>query len=241
MYRRTFFKYATYSSIATGSNLVFAKVADAYNYNYLLSRDAKSDKVFQNFIALNIARDVSANLPPETGDSVIQVVSSLQKEFSSRRFNENPTPFARRLGNPETPLWGRQRTENLGPNPGFGTVQLRQNIPSSVAFTGSTTAGIQTGTKILAKDEGMNPQELDGLLIPVGEGFADWGTWEGDVDPKDGTLRSAFSYSSYPTRLGEVLRTYEIKKPGKGGFGEINLKVDSFRRKQTFKIRVDFQ
>lgn len=241
MKRRQFIKKLSYSGIATGSTLAFAKVADAYNYNYLLSYDAKSDVVFKNFIALNIAQGAKKTLPPETDKQVIQVVSSLEKEFTERKFNENQTPFAQRLGNPNAPIWGQQRREKLGPNPGFGTVQSRQNIPSSVAFTGSTTAGIQTGMKILDKDANLNALELDGLLVPVREGFADWGTWEGDVNPNTGELDSALSYSSYETRLGEVLRTYEVKKPGPGGFGEIMLQVDAPRRKRTFKIRVDFK
>lgn len=239
MDRRSFLKHITFGGIATGSSMVFAKVADAYNYNYLLSRNAKSDVVFKNFLALNVARDSSVKLPSETGERTIQVVSSLQNEFTNRGFNDNPTPFAKRLGNPKIPLWGRQRTESLGPNPGFGTVQIQQNIPSPIAFTGSTTAGIQTGMGILAKDENLNPDKLDGLLLPVKEGFADWGTWMGEVNPKTGES-SPLSYSSYVTRFGEVLRIYEVKKPGRGGFGEITLKVDSFRRKRTFKIRVDF-
>jgi len=241
MKRRQFIKQIAYGGIATTSTIAFAKVAEAYNYNYLLSHDAKSDFVFKNFIALNVAQDVRKTLPPETDKQVIEVVSSLKKEFNERNFTENQTLFSNRLGDPNAPLWGQQKTEKLGPNPGFGTVQLLRNVSSSIAFTGSTTAGIQTGMKILAKDANINAIELDGLFIPVRESFADWGTWDGDVNPNTGELESLLSHSSYETKLGEVFRTYKVVKPGPGGFGEIMMQVDALRRKRTFKIRVDFK
>jgi hypothetical protein len=238
--RRQFIKYATVGSLSTGMNLAFAKVSHSFSYSYLLSRDARSDAVFRNLVSLDIARNVSNDLSPEVNVAVAQVVADVQQEFTGRDFNVNPTPFSQRLGNVNHPLWGRQRTEALGPNPGFGTIQTFRNIPSSVAFTGSTTAGIETSMRILTADENADPVELDGLLIPTRERFADWGSWEGEVDPNTGQVINPFSFATYETRLGDVLRTYEVKEPGRGGFGEIRLTVDSFRSRRMFTIRVDF-
>lgn len=196
--------------------------------------------MFRNFIALNVARNVSDQLSPEANAAVVQTVSVVQQEFAARDFNSNSTPFAQRLGNVNNPLWGRQRLEALGPNPGFGTVQTFRNVPNPIAFTGATTAGIDTGMRILAADEAANPAELDGLLVPTRERFADWGSWAGEVNPVTGQIINTLSVATYETRLGEVLRTYEIKQPGPGGFGEITLTVNSFRSRRRFVIRVDF-
>lgn len=240
--RRTFIKTVLGgASFATSSGIFFPKPANSYSMNYLLSQDGKVDPIFKNFLLAQIARNPSTKLPTDTAPAVISIVKSVQNEFTQRDFTQNQTPFAQRLGNLNNPLWGRQRQENVGPNPGFGTVQIDGNAVSSITFTGSTTVGINGAIQALGKDEHRSPSELDDALIPVRQQFEDWGTWSGDVNPntKQG---SGTSITTYETRSGEVSRFYEVKEPGPGGFGVIKFIIDAGPQfKSSFVITVNFK
>ncbi|NEO85696.1 MAG: hypothetical protein F6J87_15810 [Spirulina sp. SIO3F2] len=144
------------------------------------------------------------------------------------------------MNNSRNLLWGRQRQEQLGPNAGFGTIQIVSNRVSAISFTGSTTAGIDRAIEILRTDEHLEPTVLDYALIPVEEQFEDWGTWAGDVNPSTGEV-STSSLARYRTRYGHVIRKYELIEPGPGGFGMIDFIIDGGRRvKSRIKIRVGF-
>ena len=60
--------------------------------------------------------------------------------------------------------------------------------------------------------------------MPWRVNFEDWATWEGDKDPTIGR-RANVSLANYRTRLGEVIRRYELLEPGKNGLGKITLIV----------------
>ncbi|NET36614.1 MAG: hypothetical protein F6K19_32065 [Cyanothece sp. SIO1E1] len=159
----------------------------------------------------------------------------------AQNFTDNPTPFSQRLGNVNNPLWGQQRQESLGPNPGFGTVQVQRNRVQAIAFTGSTTAGIDSAIQILGTDNSLEATELDNALIPVREQFEDWGTWAGDVNPRTGEIISTTSLTAYETRYGSVLRRYTVEEPGSGGFGIVRLDIRGGRFVNSrIQIRVDF-
>lgn len=242
MRRRKFIKSAAYgaASLAVNSGtFFFPKPANAYSINYLLSKDGLSDAVFRNFLQASVADDPSETIP-SSDSAIILAVETTQQEFTARDFNDNPTPFAKRLNSPNNPLWGRQRKEEVGPNPGFGTVQIVRNRASAISFTGSTTAGIDTAIQVLGTDENLDPRVLDYSLIPVEEQFEDWGSWAGDVNPRTGEVSSS-SLTRYGTRYGHVIRQYEVVEPGPGGFGIIRLFVNGGSRvKSNFEIRVDF-
>ncbi|MEL6129988.1 MAG: hypothetical protein AAFR30_08785, partial [Cyanobacteria bacterium J06628_4] len=150
------------------------------------------------------------------------------------------TPFTQRLGNVNNPLWGQQRNEALGPNPGFGTIQVQRNRVLAITFTGSTTAGIDRAALILA-DRGYTSSEIDNAVIPVRERFEDWGTWAGDVDPETGAIISTTSLTNYETRYGSVLRRYTVEEPGPGGFGIIRFDIRGGQRiNERIRIEVKF-
>ncbi|MEM6254633.1 MAG: hypothetical protein AAF821_17100 [Cyanobacteria bacterium P01_D01_bin.156] len=227
------------SVIASSRSFFFPKPASAYSINYLLSKDGLSDAVLQNFLTASIATNTSDSIP-SADSAIISAVEATQEEFTNRAFNENSTPFAQRLQNPNNPLWGRQRREEVGPNPGFGTVQIANNRVSAISFTGSTTAGIDSAIRILGADEKLNPIVLDYSLIPVEQQFEDWGTWGGDVNPRTGEISSS-SVTRYGTRYGHVIRQYQVVEPGPGGFGMITFFVDGGSRvKSRIEVRVDF-
>ncbi|MGJ5673172.1 MAG: twin-arginine translocation signal domain-containing protein [Nostochopsis sp.] len=240
--RRSFIKTVTLggTSFAASSGIFFPKPANSYSTNYVLSRDGKADGIFRNFVDAEIARKPSPTLPADTDPAIVSTVKSVQNKFTQRAYTQKQTPFGLRRDGVNSPLWGRQKQEDVGPNSGFGTVQIVENYVTPIAFTGATTAGIDKAIQVLGKDQRLSALELDNALIPVREQFEDWGTWLGDIDPKTGQILGT-SLASYETRSGSVTRRYEVIKPGRGGFGEITLFVDAGGEfKSNLKIRVDF-
>ena len=240
--RRKFIRNAAAgtAAFAGGSGIFFPKPAISASINYLLSADGPSDAVLRTLTKSNIAQDSSATLPPTTEPAIVRAVESVQTRFTADAFTENQTPFTKRLGNVNNPLWGQQRNEALGPNPGFGTVQIQRNRVDPITFTGSTTAGIDRAILLLT-DENYTASELDNALIPVQERFEDWGTWAGDVDPNTGEIISTTSLTNYETRFGSVLRRYTVEEPGPGGFGIIRFDIRGGQRLNArVEIRVDF-
>ena len=239
--RRKFIKTAALggASVAGSSGIFFPKPANAYSINYLLSLDGRSDAVFNNFLQTNIARNVSDTVMTDN-NAVRAAVQSTQQQFNDRAFNDNPTPFAQRLGNPNTPIWGRQRQEEVGPNPGFGTVQIVRNLAKPIAFTGSTTAGIDRAVLILKGDEKLNPLEVDNALIPLEEEFEDFGTWLGDIDARTGQPTGS-SLTRYGTSYGHVIKQYSVLEEGPEGRGVIIFDVFGGNTvRTTIRINVDF-
>ena len=243
--RRKFLKNAAIGGstliAASSRSFFFPKPATSYgSINYVLSVNGTSGAVFNNFVSANVARNISSNIPTDNR-AVVAAVQNNQQEFTNRQFNQNPTPYAQRLSNPNTPVWGRQRQEDVGPNPGFGTVQIANNRATAIAFTGSTTAGIDTAIQALGADEHIDPLALDSSLIPVEQQFEDWGSWGGDVDPRTGQIISSTSLTRYATRYGHVIRRYQVVEPGPGGFGIISFSIDGGREvKSNLEVRVSF-
>lgn len=228
------------AAFAGGSGIFFPKPAISASINYLLSKDGPSDAVLRTLTTSNIAQGASETLPPMTDPAIVRVVQDVQTRFVQDNFTDNQTPFTKRLGNVNNPLWGQQRNETLGPNPGFGTVQIRRNRAEPIAFTGSTTAGIDRAILILS-DEQYQADELDNALMPVRERFEDWGTWAGDVDPSTGEIINTTSLTNYETRFGSVLRRYTVEEPGPGGFGIIRFDIRGGQRiNARIEVRVDF-
>ena len=232
MKRREFLTTAfSGASVAVGSGILFPKPAISYtSLNYVLSVDVqktKSNLIFNRFLNYSIASGSSKLLPEETDPAIKFAVGEIEHEFSDRQYVENRTPFTKVLNNVNHPIWGQQKQEKLGPNPGFGTVQVVRNRVSSIAFTGATSAGIDRAIKALAEDQKLTPAQLEGVLIPIGEKYEDWASWEGEVHPKTGELLGNRSIAQYVTRFGEVTRLYKLQEPGKEGFGEITFYINA--------------
>ena len=228
--RRTFLRNTIAGvTVASSPGIFFPKPANSSTLSYLLSLQGTSRAVFNTFVASNISQNVSATLPPATEPAIVRKVETVQQNLQANGFVLNQTPFSQRLGNVNRPLWGKQRNDDLGPNPGFGTIQIRRSEILPISFTGSTTVGIDGAIKILM-DAGYDPEDLDNALLPVREGFEDWGTWYGDADPVSGEIVSTISRTSYETRLGSVSRRYEIVEPGKDGFGVIRMDIRGGQR-----------
>lgn len=240
--RRKFIRNTVAGTAAlTGSSgIFFPKPGNTSNLNYLLSAVGTSTAVYNTLVASNIARNSSQTLPPMTEPAIVNTVQNVQERLIEDGYTLNPTPFSQRLGNPNSPIWGKQRNDNLGPNPGFGTVQIQRNEVLPISFTGSTTVGIDGAIKILS-DSNYTAEELDNALLPVRARFEDWGSWDGDVEPKTGELISTISTTNYETRYGSVLRVYEVQEPGSGGFGLIRFDIRGGQRvNERVYVRIQF-
>ncbi len=234
--RRQFTKLAVFGGIsATTCGIFFPKPAESFALDFLVSNKTVQN-VFKDLLVYTGARVIDSILPERTNQRTRSVVESADREFVKRNYTEDKTPFAG-FGE-EDLLWGRQRGEELGPNPGFAIVDP-SNSNSVAQFTGSTTVGIDGAMKILA-DQKLSPNEIQASLIPWRVEFEDWGTWEGDKDPFIGKNPNV-SLASYRTRIGQVIRRYELLEPGKGGLGQIRLIVEAANQpKRVITTQVRF-
>lgn len=212
------------ASFATTSSFFFPRPAETYNLDDFQLSQATSGNIFNSILNFTDLQSLGNTLPPI--DSAIEAtVQITEDEFVRREFVQGKTPFAQaNLGFEAGVLWGRQKQEVLGPNPGFATAQKIQGEPIRTAFSGSTTVGLHGAVQIL-NDENLSPSDISRFIIPTRVQFEDWGTWEGDAAP--GSEPTQSSVTNYRTRTGEVTRFYELKEPGPGGFGIIHVVIES--------------
>lgn len=223
--RRKFIRNAAAGTVVVSSpGIFFPKPAITSSINYRLKQNATSTAVFNTLQKASITRNSSRILPPATDPEVVYSFGLTQERLVEKSFDTNETLFTQRLGNLNAPLQGRQRNESLGPNPGFGSVQVKNNFIIPITFTGATTAGIDVAIQQLL-DEGYIPEEIDNALMPLESLFDDLGSWEGDINPETGEIIQRASITEYETRYGSVLRRYEVIDPTPDGFGQIKFEI----------------
>jgi hypothetical protein len=226
------------ASFVTASNIFFPKPAESYSLDFQLSK-ATSGNIFGKFLSYTDIQSIGKALPLNN-QTIISTVQFTEGEFIRREFTQGKTPFANTdLSVATGVLWGRQKGETLGPNAGFATAQIDYNgEPSRSAFSGSTTVGLYGTVQILAAQR-LSPSDISKSVIPTRVQFEDWGSWEGDVSSGSASLNS--DETSYRTRRGEVFRYYELVEPGPGGFGVINVVIESeLEPRRDIRIKVKF-
>ena len=162
------------------------------------------------------------------------MIRSADRVLVTNQFVQNRTELARAGGSATTSLlWGRQRQENVGPNVGFGFVQKYQDSFTDAKISGPTITGIYNSQLVLA-DQRLTPDEIAGSLLPVRSTFDDLGSWAGEKN-------SGVSFTQYRTALGEVTSRYDLIKPGPGGFGRIQITMESEAQpRRDIVVKVDF-
>lgn len=233
------------TSFLSTSSIFFPKPAETYQLTFQLSNkrsrsinkntlnlpsekdisliDATSDQIFGNITQNTDLQRIGKDLPP-VNQPIRSTVESIENEFIHRQFIEGKTFFAKTdISLRPGFLWGRQKQERVGPNAGLATVQFDQETGELITanFSGAITVGIAGSTDILT-DQKISPSDISKLLIPSenptgSSGFADWLNWE----------ESAVNTLSYRTRRGEVFRRYNLIEPGYGGFGIIEISIES--------------
>jgi hypothetical protein len=217
------------SSLAsTTYSFFFPKPAEAYSLAFSLQQFS-TELVFGRLQRFSAARALPGLLTPilqggsgggfvepEAASVIRQADSFLQRN----QFSQGRTELAQAgRGVAISSLWGRQRQEAFGNNVGFGFVQRFQDDFSDAKISGPTMSGIHNAQPILA-DQRVTPIEIAGSILPVRSTFDALGGWEGDNG-------SGVAFQQYRTALGAVTTRYDLKQPGRGGFGEVRMQIEA--------------
>ena len=68
----------------------------------------------------------------------------------------------------------------------------------------------------------MTPNEIAGSLLPVRSTYDD-----DELYSWAGKQNSGVGFTQYRTALGEVTSRYEVIEPGRGGFGRVQITMES--------------
>jgi hypothetical protein len=219
------------ASFASTSGIFFPKPAEAYSLEFPLQA-LSTGKVFNSFQRYSAAQAIPGVLSEILeGESTSRgqveleaasVIRSADRVLRENQFIQNRTELARAGGGAATSLlWGRQRQENVGPNVGFGFVQKYQDSVTDAKLSGPTVIGIYNSQIVLA-DQRLTPDEIAGSLLPVRSTYDDEAlySWAGQKN-------SGVGFTQYRTALGEVFSRYEVIEPGSGGFGRVQITMES--------------
>lgn len=228
--RRKFTRLAVLSAVSftATTSIFFPKPAEAFIIPFLV-RALSSRAVFGGLVRYAggrvIRRALSGGFGAASGPSQEELlaIQLADQQFVERQFSRNKTELAQAQ---RTIFWGQEKLDNWQlPNVGFGFVQKYQGETSTAKITGPTMTGIHVATEVLAK-QGLPPNLVAELLLPVRSQYDDWCSWEGDTFPDARTNRDV-CMQSYTTVLGEVTSRYDLIQPGRGGRGNVELIVEA--------------
>ncbi len=228
--RRKFTKLAVLggASAVTSSSIFFPKPAESSEiFDFLLGRKTTGN-IFNDLILYAGVKLVNHIFsPPPVTQSAM---TTAQQNFQEQGFTQNRTPNG--TIRDTNLIWGTQKQEDVGPNPGFSIIQPSNNYGIETAqFTGPTAVGIDRSSKVLA-DKGFSPLEVADLVFPWRETYEDWSSWSGDYDPETGKQIKGISFAEYETRGNAIVtRRYERLEPN---LGRVIMRIQS--RKYTGKI-----
>jgi hypothetical protein len=247
--RRKFNRIALFgsASFASSSGIFFPKPAEAYFIEFPLQA-LSTGRVFNSFRQYSAAKAIpgvlssilegESNYRSQIESGAASVIRSADRVLVNNEFVQNRTELAR-AGRGVAPslLWGRQRQENVGPNVGFGFVQKYQDNFTDAKLSGPTITGIYNSQLVLA-DQRLTPDEIAGSLLPVRSTFDEdednLGSWGGEGNPR-------VSFTQYRTALGEVTFRYELVEPGRGGFGRVQITMESEAQpRRDIVVKINF-
>ncbi|HEY9852038.1 MAG TPA: hypothetical protein V6D28_21365 [Leptolyngbyaceae cyanobacterium] len=215
------------ASLATTSGIFFPKPAEAFIIPFLL-RALSSRAVFGGLIRYAAGRVIRRALSSGFGaDSALSqeqllAIQLADQQFVERQFSRNQTELAQAQ---TTIFWGQEKQDTWQlPNVGFGFVQKFDSKNSTAKITGPTMTGIHVATEVLAK-QGLPPNLVAQLILPVHSGFDDWCSWEGDTF-SDARGNRNVCFQNYRTVLGEVTSRYDLIQSGPGGRGNVEVIVE---------------
>jgi hypothetical protein len=238
--RRKFTRNALLGGVSfVTTSIFFQKPAESYSLEDFPLTESTSRNVFDNVLRYTDLQLIGESLP-RTDPRISSTVQFTENEFVQRQFTQGRTPFANtNLSVSSGVLWGRQKQETLGPNAGFASAQINSDgEPTRVAFSGSTTVGLNGAVQVLA-DQRLSPSDISKLIIPTRVQFEDWGSWEGEVS--QGAVSQNSDVTNYRTRRGEVTRFYRLVEPGRGGFGIIHIVIEGeLQPRRDISMKVTF-
>ncbi|MBE9112305.1 Tat pathway signal protein [Nodosilinea sp. LEGE 07298] len=243
--RRQFNRLALFggASLASQSySFFFPKPAEAYNLDFSL-RDFSTGQVFTRLQRLSAARPVPGVLTPilqggagggQIESGAANVIRRADQGLQRNNFIQSRTELARAgTGTAASSLWGRQRQEGFGNNVGFAFIQNFQGDFSDARLSGPTMTGIHNAQPVLSTQR-LSPLEIAGSTLPVRSTFDALGGWEGDNG-------SGVAFQQYRTALGMVTTRYDLRQPGRGGFGDVQMRIEAYDQPtRVISVRVRF-
>lgn len=242
--RRKFTRLAVLStaSFTATSGIFFPKPAEAFFIPFLL-RALSSRAVFGSLIRYAAGREIRRALSGDFGaasgpsQQELLAIQLADQQFVERQFSRNKTELAQAQ---RSIFWGRERQDKWGLNVGFGFVQKYDTKVSTAKISGPTMTGIHVATEVLAK-QGLPPNLVAELLLPMRSQFDDWCSWEGDTFPDARTNRDV-CMQSYDTALGAVTSRYDLIQPGPGGRGDVELIIEAGGQpRRNITVQVKFE
>jgi hypothetical protein len=225
------------ASVVASTGVFFPKPVEAFSLKFAL-KNLSAGRVFNDILHHTAAQLITGLLYPLLqGDSNFEErmtperasgIREADGELVDHGFINNRTELLQ-VGENHTSslIWGRQRQDKLGENVGFGFSESNDDtyIPSKI--TGPHMVGLHQAMPIL-KDRGFSSEEIADSLFPIRSQQDAWSGWDGDSAPSVG-LPPTVDLANYRTVRGEVTSRYELVKPGKNGFGEVQINIDGIK------------
>jgi hypothetical protein len=127
-----------------------------------------------------------------------------------------------------------QRQEPLANNIGFAFPRIEDNRETITIISGPAAVGMTHAAVYLKKNRNMDYSEVQSSLLPSLDGGTTYSDMRGWSD--SGT------FNSYPNNYSDtgVTIRYDMVKPGRGGFGIIDVSVNANELIKIPQIRVNF-
>ncbi len=239
---------------STTSGIFFPKPAEAYSLDINLN-NFSANQVFNAFQTYCAARPIPGALSgilqgnnyasSYVDEDVANLIRTADESFVNRGFIQPTELGVTGTGIKQNAnisrLWGRNKQDNLGPNVGFGFVEMTNSRYNAHKISGPTMCGIHNAQQVLA-DLRLTPKEIVDSLVPTRLSTLndDWGTWDGDADGPVGRKPGGV-FAEYNTATGYVTSEYKLIKPGAGGFGRVRFTMEGENQpRRTVLLTVNF-
>ena len=128
-----------------------------------------------------------------------------------------------------------ERQEPLAKNIGFVFPRIQDNQETITSVGGPASVGVAFASAYLKKNRYMDHSEVQASLLPAVDGGIN------QVSNMEGWSNSG-SFNSYPNNYSDtgVTIRYDMVKPGRGGFGTIDVSVNANELIKIPQIRVNF-
>lgn len=227
MNRRQFIQYSAASgTFILSLGLATPQKADAFLF--LLLRGTLIDFALGALAqgAFALARSAFAQRTQEWYDKRLDAQLA-QSEFLKRRFTHVET--AQVPDQQYRYISATQFQEPLGYNVALSFPNAEQADASS--YAGPATIGMAVAANYLRKNHNMSPRDIQAAVLPREKRVDSWRSWSEDS-----------SFVVYANRASDngVLIRYDSISPRPGGYGIIDVTVNSYERIRIPSIRVDY-
>lgn len=227
MDRRQFNRIVLWGGASTvATRLFWPKPAEAYTTQLSL-RSFSSSLVFRSFQQYSRARALPGTLDrilknrdlKQVNQGEALVIRSSDQRLRNNGYVQGRTELARaNQGYTSSLLWGRQRRERVGLNPGFGFVQESQGRYFDSRLSGPTMGGIYRAQQILSSER-VRPDDIAASVLPIRSTYEDKLGWNGEGGSNVGFVQ-------YMTASGEVTVRYDAQNLQSGGRGRILITLE---------------